>query len=536
MGIQNSVVRKQIEAQVREELSHETERLEEALEQVNRMLAAEDRGWKLLTGQSMPESGPALDDLKKHSAQFREMAVGGTLGKRGLRIRHSYVWPKNPHVPGLKEAQEKRAGRPGAKDRFFRSQVNQENVWGDLAHEKMEFALGTDGGYLLLGDNSTKELRPVPLNQIEQVMTHPDFDGEIWAYLRSWTRRENNKDTPQQAWYYVDTYTGDIPDSVEYKGQRIPVDKTKTMIDIWANRQSGWALGVPDLTASVPWIRVYTEMVMNGKTMTEALATFVAQVRVKSQKGSDNVGVRLAQNRGAGKIATVGEGNQLDVFQSAGKTYDFNGIRPIAALVATGLEISVVHLLSDPGAAGSSYGSASNLDLPTKRAMISRQNLWASYLERVVKWGTDEDVEVTFPRAEDADLYRQMQVVNLGHISGLFHEDEIRPKMAEIADLELTHASAPEGYLLPNNANSLARKDIDLEGSGSSTTQSPGSGSGDQGQSNGTGGADSSISNDERTDTLTSSEMMKVMSNDRLADLLEQALPYLSQLGQMQNS
>lgn len=499
------------QARLLEQEREQSEMLREELAAARMVMAYEDAGWKLLTGSNVSDvEGPALDQLKDASVKIREVASTSPITKRGLSLRHSYVWSKPPQIPGFNvDVPENGRGRPTRSRQFFTSSVNQNSLFSDAAHLQMEFALGTDGCYILVGDDSTKEVRPIPLSEIHDVMTHPEFPGEIWAYLRRW---KNNGDE-QERWFYTDQYTGRKQKTISRDKRPIPVAQGQTILDVWANKQSGWAFGLPDALPAIPWVRMYTELMDKGRVMTEALALFAAKVTVKSKNGSANVGVKVGQNRGTGNIATLGEGNNLDVFQSAGKTYDFNGIRPVAAMVATALEVSIVHLLSDPGAAGSSYGSASNLDLPTKRAMVARQNMWAGFLSRVIKWATNADVEVAFPDLDDADVYRRSQVVALAWQQGLFHPQEAREAFVKFADMVELEASAPADVLIPNNAKSLARRDIDTDAAsqpgdgGNTTAASP-----DQGRSSGNGGAGSTLANDERTDQV--SELLGRMRND----------------------
>lgn len=495
--------------------SGENEILREELSAVQAMMARDEIGWTAISSFTDSAPGMSLRQLKDSSKQIRELAVGNPLVKRGLALRYSYVWSKGVSIPGVDEDTGTRAGRKTDLENFYRNPINQDNVFNDAAHQAMENSASTDGCYLLVGDNSTKTLRSIPISEVAAVYVNPEFTGEVWAVLREWTPNPASTNV-RRRWYYSDQFTGTRQASIEDEtGKSVPVDKTKTLLDFWVNRQTGWALGVPDALSAVPWVRVYTELVMNGKTMTEALSRFVSKVKVGSKAGANNVGVKMGGS-GVGQTAAIGQGNEMDIFSSAGKTYDFNGIRPVAALVATALEVSIVHLLSDPGAAGSSYGSASNLDLPTKRAMVARQNAWKSYIERVIKWGTDKNLNVAFPSLDDPDPYREAQVVALAWNSGTTHADEIRPRFLDVAGVSSKHDSAPEGVLLPNNEKSLARQDIDADGSEPTTsTASP-----DQGTSSGAGGTDSTLNNDERTDNI--SEAINQMANMAALDRFEE--------------
>lgn len=472
--------------------------LREQLDQAMMALQFEDMGWLKLTGIKSVEEGLTLEQLHGASRTTREVVAGSVLMKRAVALRVSYVWSKGVNVPGTE-----RSTKPGQRsklERFFWDKTNQKTLFSPDAKQKVETALATDGVFLLLGDKKTRKIRGVPLSDIEEVYLNPEFKGEIWAYLRRWTEVVNGKDVEKREWVFTDEYVGSLPKNLGSGANEYPVNPDKTFLDLWANQQVGWAFGVPDALPATAWVREYTTMIEAGITMTEALAKLVAKVKVKSKSGSDRVGVKMSQG-GVARTATYAEGNEIDIFSSAGKTYDFNGVRPIAALIATGMEVSIIHLLSDPGAAGSSYGSASNLDLPTKRAMVSRQNMWAAFISRVVEWGSGERVDVSFPSLDDPDPYREAQLAALAWNTGLFHPEEIRNRFIQVLGISTENESAPTGVLLPNNEDSWERKDIDPSDAPGTPTSSA---SPDQGQSNRSGGTDSGLSNDQRTDTVES--------------------------------
>lgn len=507
------------------ELRNEVERLREDFQTAMRQLDVEDVGWSLVfgTGQAMDKlSGPTLDQAKKVVERTRTYSAGHALVRHAVDLRGGYVFSKGLIIPNLRDKSKSRSqGRPAKLDVFVENPVNQNYLFGGEAGHALEASLATDGCYLVIID-SKREARPMPITEVIAVQTHPDFRDEIWAYLREWSSYDPQKgeETTKREWIYTDFFTGTLPQTIKRGSEKDDVAQNKRIVDLWVNRQTGWTFGVADTLPAIPWAQMYTEVVVKGKTVTDALAAMTAKVKVKSQAGSDKVGARVSRNTGAGSIMTYGEGNDIDVFSSAGKGYDFEKARPIAAFIAAALGVSIVHLLSDPGAAGSSYGSASNLDLPQKRVMEMRQKQWASFFSRILKHVTGEDIEVTFPPTNDNDPYRDMQSVTMGWLQGAFHPEEYRKYVIELLRLDPIKDSVPEGILIPNNAASLARRDIDTDSKSpnSATTASP-----DQGQSNGTGGAGSTASNDQRTDLI--GEMMRNSSNEeflvRFENLIE---------------
>lgn len=494
--------------------SENTAHLEEQLDHVQQQLAvlkAEDQGWLSLFGQTDTTEGLTLTQVKDFSKILRESVAGSPLPKQANALRYSYTFSKPFIIPGLGDPTETR-GRPsksGLKKlgAFHSDQVNQRYVFGKEAQELISTACSTDSCYLALGDDKTRQVRPIPISEIVETYVNPDFPGEVLAYHRQWNSVDSKGETEiRNRWYYTDRYTDkreeSLPSSLN-DSKRVTVDKEKTLIDFLVNQQVGWTFGVPDLQAGHVWNKKYVTMMNHGEEVSATLAYFAAKVKSASTAGAKNVGVKMRGQKTKGNTVSYGPENAVDVFTTAGKTYDFSGLNPVAGVYALSVGVSLVDLLSNPSASGSSYGAAKALDPATRRGIESRRSQIASWLERVILWGTGDALDVTPASIEEIDPYRNMQMIQLAWNSGLVHEDEARPEMLFLAGLTPNHPKAPVGVLLPNNEGSLPRKDIDTDSSGGSgdgdptVVASPG-----QGQSDGTGGAGSTAANDLRSDTV----------------------------------
>lgn len=495
------------------ELTADNANLRESLEQVQMMFKVEDQNWtRLFGGLSEDFPGLSLEQVKQWTEQVQEYEVGNPYIKRGSALRSNYTWSKGVNIPGS-VIEPSKTGRKTALQRFCNHPRTQAYLLSAEAHGEMERSAFSSGTYMVVGNDRSKTLEhPVSILEIDAILTNPDYIGEIWAYLRVWDQISPDGTTEQRKqWYYTDRFDGVRKKSIKSGQESIPVAQDRTLFDQTFNSQVGWPLGIPDALAAIVWARIYSEMVNHGKVMTESLAKFAFKVTQATPKGASNVGAQV-NKPGAGKAAVLGTANDLVPLSSAGKVYQFRELQPILAAVATSLEVSIVHLTSDPGSAGSSYGSASNLDLPTKKAVVARQNLWRSYLKRVLEWATDAPVEVAFPPLDD-DIYRAIQSLALIWNTGTVHPDELRDAIVDLGGILSKHDDVPDGILVPNNEHSWERTDIDSPGEIGTTAASP-----DQGRSNGAGdqGADK---NDERTDNV--SEMLKQFQNDAFMEKLE---------------
>ena len=435
-------------------LESENEQLSEALNNVSLML--DNKGWSTLN--DIEFSGMNLFDLKKASEQIREMAVGNPLIKRGYKLRSSYVWSRGFNLPKLSSRVRNKLSSP----------VNERALFSHMAYEEMELAAYTDGNVFVLGRVSDQQFMRVPLNEITGVMTDPDNNEVIWAIRRTWNRMFSNGTSENiSRWYYTDSYPADAPKSRNLKsstGSNDSVDLNYVMFHQAFNSQIGWTFGVPDALSVLAWARLYREYLENGSIMTKALAQFAYKVSARSRSGVTNAAAKIAVADGTkGRIgATAAMGADVDLTpMTRGSGYDFESGKSLAAMIASGLEVSIVALLADPSSSGS-YGTAQTLDTPTMKAMQSRQNVWSLFFKRILRFtGAPDNINVTWPSIEVEPTHRMVQALAMAWESGILNEDEYRAAIVDILDIVESDSSAPTGVMLPNNLKYAATKTND---------------------------------------------------------------------------
>lgn len=506
------------------EIIRENERLTESLLAVSRILQAEDAGWESIISDSGEYGGIQLEELQERSAEIRSAIVKSPVLGRGAHLRTSYVWSKGINIPDMKPDTESKSGPKSAaraadelRYEQFKQEINYRYIFSATAQEEMERCAYSDGNFFALADSKTKTIRRVPLQEITAFISNPDFIEEVWAWQRTWMQVDKSgKAVEKKVWYYTDDCPLPLAERAKTKIRKVDVDHTKVMIAQSFNKMVGWPLGIPDAVSVIAWAKLYSDFLKHGYVMNRALASIAFKATTETKDQGQRASMRLAETKGsAGKTAVLGAASNLQALPSAGRSYDFDGGRPLAALVATGVQVSIVHLLSDPGAAGSSYGSASNLDLPTKRAIVSRQRAWASYFERILRWfGVDEPV-VSFPSLEEPDFYREVQALMLGWNSGNIHPREMRARLLELLDIVTDDKGDIPGVLIPNNAESM-KQVAAAQPKPAATTASP-----DQGQSKGTG--DAKDSGDLRNDDKVGESLralMETSERERLEGLM----------------
>jgi hypothetical protein len=86
---------------------------------------------------------------------------------------------------------------------------------------------------------------------------------------------------------------------------------------------------------------------------------------------------------GAGSHVVSDPNTSLEAIPKTGATIDADSGRPLAAMVATALEVPVTMLLGDPGVTGA-RATAATLDQPTELGFHLRRELWAEFMQDVL--------------------------------------------------------------------------------------------------------------------------------------------------------
>ncbi len=434
-------------------LQSENFELSESLANISMML--DDKGWQPTYETS--GGGMSLGDLKLASAQLREMVVGNPLLKRGAKLRSSYVWSRGMSLPKLTSQ---------VKNKIY-SSLGERYLFSPMAWEEIELAAYTDGNLFVLFDDRSKAPMRIAIDEITAVMTDPDNQEVIWAVRREWTSTPVGLNpTKMVRWYYTDANpsTKRAP-SVRVGSKNEPADITKTLFYHGFNRQIGWTFGVPDALPVLAWAKLYREFLENGTIMTKALAQFAYKISARSKAGVTNAAAKVAVADGqvnrVGATAAMGSDIDLAPMPKAGSGYDFDAGKPIAAMIASGLEVSIVALLSDPGSSGA-YGTAQTLDTPTQKAMESRQQSWSLFYKRVLRYlGAPNDIEITWPSIETEPTHRMVQALAMAWETGTLQKEEYRKAILDILDITPVAETAPDGIMIPNNVNYTATKSND---------------------------------------------------------------------------
>ncbi len=409
---------------------------QQALEESYSQMAAsllniEDEGWTKL-GISFDDTDAfTLTQLHMLSRALIERTDGNPLLKRGLGLRTSYIFGRGVEMSNVSSVRIRS---------LIEDPQNQAALFSSEAMVINERSNFTSGQFFILGDNSSKKLQRIPLNEITGWVTDPDDAETIFFIRRSWSRKNIDGNAQERhEWYPVDTYSG--PRSTRII-QNQPVNYAKTMFPFMVNKRAGNVWGVPDSFSAYPWAYAYNEYLKDGSRILKSLSMFAWQLKSKSKTGATSAAATIATPSTAGSTAILGADMELSALPRTSNSVDLGNGKPLAAMVASALEVSVIALLSDPGTSGA-YGVAQTLDMPTTKAMQSRQKLWENYLKRVLLFFGEKKAEIKWPKMENESSYRQLQSLALASESGAIWPDEYRNAVLDELDVTAIRSQVP---------------------------------------------------------------------------------------------
>lgn len=415
------------------------------------LLSIEDEGWTRLGINHSADNYLTLTHLREVSKKLIEKTDGNPLLKRGLGLRTSYIFGRGVDINNVSSQRIKN---------LIDDPQNQAALFSNEAmaiNERSNFA---SGQFFILADNTTKKLQRIPFEEISGWITDPDDVETIYFMRRSWSRTEvDGNSVERHEWYPVDTYTG--PRNLKIiKSQ--PVNYNRTMFPFMVNKRAGTIWGVPDAFSAYPWAYAYNEYLKDGSRILKSLSMFAWQLKSKSKVGAQAAAATIATPSSAGSTAILGADMELSSLPRTSNSVDLGNGKPLAAMVASALEVSVVALLSDPGSSGS-YGTAQTLDVPTTKAMQSRQKLWENYLKRILMFFGEKKATIKWPKMETESSYRQLQSLALAKESMAIWPDEYRHAVLDELDVIALRPETPDegaqdasGSSIPSQGNSGA--------------------------------------------------------------------------------
>lgn len=528
----------EIAQQQEDRIKHLEGLLVESLEKMDGLM---DKGWRPLFGVNWDdEEGPSLEQIKQVAARNEEMAALNPHVKNGLILRTAYVLDGGIHYAGVPGSRQGRG--VNVQDRID-NPINQDNFFGQSARERREAALYNTGHALFIGNDDDFEVRGLPISRISDDYRNPEQSDEIWAYRVDTVKYVTGADGRvtreyTHEWIFRNTYwekgvnkrTGQRQKTFRYEGKPEPISQTKRIFGKPVNGNTGWAYGIPDVLAAISWAEEYRQAMLDGKRMNASMASIWATMKQNTQAGAASGAVTVGNMTGAGGLAHVGQGNAMQAMTTAGQAYDFARLLPLLANFAAGIGVSVIALSANPGNAGGSYGAAKSLDRPEQLTTTARRQYHIDLDREVLLWmGAPADkLDVWFnPIIDPTERYREDQRIGLRTATGLFEGDELKLEYAA-ADGKAHATPVPDGWLIPNNRESIELRTIDPNTNGPGSGAAPTQGSGSQFNKTGSG--------DQKSDDIRGNResLMEMLNHIKADELMEKMNEFLAAVDRMQ--
>ncbi|MCG5464214.1 hypothetical protein MED01_002379 [Micromonospora sp. MED01] len=404
------------------------ELLQESVADLQRALY--EPGWIRLTAQGEHEFSP--EAMTQMRAICRLFAIKQPLIKRGLNLRSAYVWGQGVEITA--RANGRKTGEQDVQavvQAFLTDPSNERTATGAAARDQLEtFGLGCDGEvFLALFTRPTTghvQVRTLPADEIADIICDPEDAATPWFYVRQWThvgRDEHGnpvRETRKRLYPDVDYRPNSRPGTYA----NIKVDWFSPVLHVPVNQPLGWQRGIPDAYAAVDWAKAYKEFLEDWARLMRSLSRYAWKA---SAPGGRNAAVRTrlagppSRDPGtgeplhAGATAVLPPDVQLEAVSKSGASLDADSGRPLAAMVASALDIPVTWLLGDPGVTGA-RATAETLDRPTEGTMSQRRDLWAAVLHRLLRYVITESVRATKGRLKGtiaADPWTGREIVTL---------------------------------------------------------------------------------------------------------------------------
>lgn len=495
---ESTVIRDLITAN--ETLALNGERLQESMTDLMRYV--EDLNWDVIGG-SEEHSGFTIDAIKENADRLRALLTVNPTIKKAVNARVGYIWSRGCAISGSGTA------------KMLNNTRNQQTLFNDNAHWRLEAQLATDGNIWIAKDKRNEEAVLVPITQIAGWVLDKHDPSRVNYWLRKYSVTTKNFSSGVDSTEYIEEfypaadYTGNKVASID----GIKVNREMSMAHIAANRQTGWILGVPDIMAAMFWAKAHKELFESGTTYVKAQGRFASKVVSTTANGATNSAARIADTPrrdpstgeilDSGGTAVMSGGLDYQLMGKMSGGVDFKAFDPVAGLIAAGLGIPLSVLL------GNSDSDIASLEQSVVNEMIMRQALWTEAFGLIF----GRKITVVWPKIRTEPEYRRLQAVELANNTNVLHRHELRQLTLEGFGIEGDPNDLPEIEEQPDVAIAKAKGDdaaVHAEKAAEAaadTAAKATAAAGEQGVTGKVGkmsnGADNKASRNDKTDTNT---------------------------------
>lgn len=471
---ENNAIAQMSEAELSTLIESYTVRVEQLQESLATQvqMAYDNLGWQPMgAAYNGTRHGPSLQAIKDISCVGEQVATANPLAKRGINVRSSYIWGQGASL--------KRVPKRGRDVRSIARTIGTTE-----AQLEIERTLAATGN-LFFEVSRRSSLRLIPICDITDALADTE-DPSVLTYIQvaydDYTRDEAlDLETQLDRGRFPAGIRREWVPTIEQSGvlrtmiNGIEVNPNKRIKHLGVNKESNWWWGIPDLYAVIMWIKGYKEYLEDNKTLTKAYAQFAWKVSANSRRGGERVASRMAQApsqdpltgemTNVGAAAILGRDQDMAPLQSV-RSVDFDNGRPLAAMVAAGLDLPLQVLISD-AAAGGSRRTDESLDSATALTLGARQAVMDSTLNDVAELLGLSSFNIEWPEINPEPTHRVVQALDMAGRSGMLYPKEWRQGLGRALAMNLT-GDAPDADQLPVLLQPSAAPDASVEEEGPS--------------------------------------------------------------------
>lgn len=364
--------------------------LETDMAQLERALA--EPGWQQIA--TLGDHTFTREGLRQIAAICRVMRVKNPLCRRASAIKGYYVWGQGVEV-SARDDDVNDVVRDLVED-----PANQRAVFGAEARERLERTLHTDANVFLASWSHPRtgrvQVRPIPFDEIYDVVKNPDDAAEPWFYVRRWwqhtldPRTGTTSPSLQEALYPDVDYR---PRTRPSKHGGMPIRWDSPILHVAVNRDGFATFGVPELFPALDWARAHTEFLDDWRKIVRGLSKFAWKAKTKGSQVSAarrRMADATADDAPAGQTFVGDHATDLEPVKHTGATVNVADHRAFALMVSAATDIPETMLLGDPSTGN--LATATTLDRPTELAFQTRRGLWASVYRRLAQHAVERSV------------------------------------------------------------------------------------------------------------------------------------------------
>ena len=405
----------------------------------------EDNDWtRIIGGMDGKGKGLSLLDIQEIIPYLeKQTKILGDLLGRGLRL-------KNNHVFGRGCTFEHKTGSvPPRFQAIIDHPSNQKALFSITALKEINRMIFVGGNIALRYVKSERRFTRLLLDvNVENYLTDEEDEGEVKYILRKWQVRNDlggtGQPTEHREWIPTSTYDAtnpSYPKTIKFQNENIPVNTGSLVILKAFNRDAGETWGVPDAFAAAAPAAVYNDYIRSGAMLQHALAAIAFVVKAKTEQSAKAAGAKVQKAR-VGSAVITGPETEVQSMPRAGSVNLYEG-RPLAARVASALDVSTTGITSDTGTGGS-YASENALSAPEQMSALSRQEDFANLFAEVFRVMGAKDMSINFRRLDTDPVHRQGQTLTLFRVGGAINQQEYRDRALELLDIDPTTTALPE--------------------------------------------------------------------------------------------